>query len=63
MDTGLKETKCKRCGKIIYTLAQPIFSSNETMHKYQGICASCMSEQERFHMMLSMNNDLRNSLK
>jgi len=54
----LRVTKCKSCGKELTTLINPIFSSKETMQKYQGICSSCMSKQEHHEMMLAMNADI-----
>lgn len=60
MGNNLYITKCKRCGKEITTMFKPIYTSNETMQKYQGICSSCMSETEYTQMLFSMNNDISN---
>ena len=56
---NLIETKCKRCGKKLTTMASPIHSSVETMKKWQGICAGCLSEKEKFQIMLDMNRDIQ----
>ncbi|MBR2555142.1 MAG: DUF2688 domain-containing protein [Aeriscardovia sp.] len=59
----LRSTKCKSCGKELTTLINPIFSSKETMQKYQGICSACMSNQEHHEMMLAMNADIEAKIK
>lgn len=56
---NLIETKCKRCGKVISTMTAPIHSSMETMKKWSGICAGCLTEKEKFQIMLDMNGDIR----
>ncbi len=58
----LTTTKCKRCGKLISTLTSPINSSVATMNKWQGICSSCLSDKEKFSLMLDMNNDIKRGL-
>lgn len=55
----LTETKCKRCGKRITSLTAPIYSSAATMAKWSGICAGCMTEKEKFQLMLEMNCDVK----
>lgn len=55
----LTTTKCKRCGKSITTLTSPINSSVATMKKWQGICSSCLTDKEKFKLMLDMNNDIK----
>lgn len=58
----LTTTKCKRCGKPITTLISPINSSVATMKKWQGICSSCLTDKEKFMLMLDMNNDIKRGL-
>lgn len=55
----LAETNCKRCGKRIVTMTQPIHSSAATMAKWSGICSSCVTDAERIEMMMDMNNDVK----
>ena len=55
----LRETKCRRCGKKITTMISPIHSSGDTMRKWQGICAGCLSEKEQFEMLLEMREDVK----
>ena len=55
----LKITKCKRCGREIATLTEPIYSSEETMKKWQGICSRCVTDKEAFEMMMDLNKDVR----
>lgn len=57
-----KVTRCKNCGKMLTTLIDPIYSSYETMQKYQGICSACMSKQEHHEMMLAMNSDIERKI-
>lgn len=55
-------TQCRRCGKEITSMRSPIYTGGGTMRKYQGICAGCMSEKEKFEMMIAMNNDVKNRI-
>lgn len=55
----LVETTCKRCGKNISTMTAPIHSSAATMYKWNRICSSCITDQERMQMMIEMNNDVK----
>lgn len=59
MVSRIKTIKCKRCGREISTMVSPIHSSISTMNKYQGICSNCMTEEEKFNMMLDMNKDVK----
>lgn len=59
MNQRLVETTCKRCGKKLSTMAAPIHSSAATMNKWNRICSSCITDQERMQMMIEMNNDVK----
>lgn len=58
----LEKIKCKRCGREIVTLAEPIHSSSNTMRKYRGICSRCMTDKEAFEMMMDMRDDAKQRL-
>lgn len=49
---------CKRCGRQIISLTRPVFSSEETMNKWKGICQYCVTEKEKAQMMIDMNIDV-----
>lgn len=55
-------TKCKRCGKQIASMSQPVYSSQATMNKWRGICKDCVSDAERFQMMQDMNEDVKEKM-
>ncbi|WP_442852231.1 DUF2688 domain-containing protein [Butyrivibrio sp. WCD3002] len=55
----LVKTRCRRCGKELYTLANPINGSLETMHKYQGICRDCISNKENLEMLMDIGKDIQ----
>ena len=59
MNQRLIETTCKRCGKKLSTMTAPIHSSAATMYKWNRICSSCITDQERMLMMMDMNNDVK----
>lgn len=59
----LEETTCKRCGKRLMTLTEPIFCSEATMEKWKGICAGCVTEKEKAEMMLEFNADIKNRIE
>lgn len=54
------KTNCKRCSKEIYTLSKPIYSSKETMEKWQGICSGCITPEEEMEMFYG---DMRRDVK
>lgn len=53
---------CKRCGRQIITMTKPVFSSESTMKKWQGICQYCVTEKEKMQMMMDMNGDVRRKI-
>ena len=61
-NANIYTTNCKRCGKKITTMSQPIYTSNSTMKKYQGICSGCMTDKEEREMMFAMNRDIQRKL-
>ncbi len=55
----LVKTRCRRCGKELYTMAYPINGSLETMHKYQGICCECITNKENMEMLMEIGKDIQ----
>lgn len=59
------EEPTQLCGystKCIKFTKSPINSSVATMKKWQGICSSCLTDKEKFMLMLDMNNDIKRGL-
>ena len=50
MKNRIAYAPCRRCGKILASLIQPIYSSKSTQNKYQFICERCMSNEEKAAM-------------
>ena len=46
----LYKTKCKRCGKDIYTSNRSLYGLDELYAKYHGICEGCLTESERIEL-------------
>ncbi len=46
---------CKRCNKELHTASQPLIATAGMKKKYELICSSCMTKEEK----VSMENDFR----
>lgn len=59
----LQETTCKRCGRKITTMTNAVNTSESTRVKWSGICGRCITDTERFEMMLDMNADIKSRIE
>jgi hypothetical protein len=48
---NLQIVKCRKCGKEITTLVNPIYSTKEVQDEYAGLCSDCISQKDYFKML------------
>ena len=54
MKQRIYETKCRRCGKPIFTTRQSLLGMDNLKVKYGGICEACMPKDEQYQMLKEM---------
>lgn len=55
----LQTVPCKRgCGVMVTTLNRPIHASPATYQKWSGICADCMTPEEREQVTIDIDSDV-----
>ena len=47
--------RCPRCGKEVYTGNRSLWGADQVKAKYQGICSSCITPEEKAEMMQELS--------
>lgn len=54
---------CSRCGKPVVTLNRPIHASQTTYDKWNSICDTCMTPEEKQQVQQDINNDFTERMR